>query len=105
MGFVDWTQYPFQLRSLIQHLGETPLGGHYVTWVRRSADTWCLCDDLQVLPAASNSRGGPAYEGRVETNNYVFAFELSQSLPASPLVHLTAPSQLWTRHFLLPTPH
>jgi hypothetical protein len=39
----------YQLHAVVVHLGNTPLSGHYVAYVRRGLK-WFLCDDTRVEP-------------------------------------------------------
>uniref|UniRef100_A0A914VZQ4 Ubiquitin carboxyl-terminal hydrolase n=1 Tax=Plectus sambesii TaxID=2011161 RepID=A0A914VZQ4_9BILA len=43
----------YELQAVLTHKGRSSNSGHYVGWVRRSGDQWCMCDDDVIRPVTS----------------------------------------------------
>jgi len=44
----------YTLQAVLTHKGRTSTSGHYVAWVKHSANTWLMCDDDDVTPVTAD---------------------------------------------------
>lgn len=68
---VEIASVPLTLRAVICHIGDNPMSGHYIAFVRnRADDTWYCCDDHFIV----RLRGLPN-DILTNENGYIFLYE------------------------------